>query len=405
MKNLWGEKRSLVSEDTVNRLQVIEQFERGLLTRTQAAQVLLISERQFTRIKERFLKAGALGLEHQLRGRSPPNKTSELILKTVRGLLETRYYGFNVKHAVELMRENDGLNISYDVVYRLAKTHQLLRRKSIRSPRVRKLRKRYSNTGFMLQMDGSEHRWFKGQYSTLISLIDDANSDVPYGEFVENENLQGVLSVLRKTIELRGIPHVLYVDRAKNFGWLQGEEEMQFGRVCRELGIKIIYANSPQGKGRIERLWHTLQDRLCSEFRLNDISSMKEATDYFNQRFLPETWVKKFRVEPKSEKTLFRPIPEQAGLNEVFSMKHDRKIRNDHTILWNNEIYLIQASLTCSLVGRYAEVRVYSDGSFKAFYAGRNLELEKAQTRNWSKLRESPKHWAKAKVQETSPYK
>jgi transposase len=401
---VWGEKRPLVSESTVNRLEVLDQFEGAKLTRKHSADILELSERQITRIRERYSKGGALALEHKSKGKAPPNKTSAETIKKLTELLQGKYYGFNVTHACEQINQNDGIEVKYDILKNLSRKLGLTKTK-VRHRKVRKQRKRYATEGFMLQMDGSEHRWFGGKVSTLISAIDDATSEVFYGEFVENENLVGVLAVIKKIVELRGIPRVLYVDRARNFGWLGGEEESQFNRICSELGIKVIYANSPQGKGRVERMWGTLQDRLCSEFRLHKIDSMELATKYFNERFIRDTWSPKFTVLAKNETLSWMPTPTAEAIKEIFCYKYTRKIKNDHTVHWQNEIYLIQSSLEVSLVGRYADIRIYDNGLMKVFYGGRELVMEVAKNRSWSQLRQSPKTWSRTKVEGASLYK
>jgi len=300
--------------------------------------------------------------------------------------------------------KNDEITISYDVVKRLGKKLGITKVKE-RKSKIRKLRKRYPSEGFMLQMDGSEHRWFDGKITTLISAIDDATSNIYYGEFVENENLEGVLKVLRKIVEIKGTPRVLYVDRAKNFGWLKDNDEAQFSRICKELGIKVIYAFSAEGKGRIERAWKTCQDRLVSELRLNDIKTMSEATKYFNEVFITETWKKKFTVTPKQNYLSWIPAPQAKALDQIFCYKYERKIRRDHCIQWENEWYLIQSSLVTSIVGCIADIRIYENGLWKAFYAGRELELEKARSRPWDEYKRNPNTWTKSKVEKVSLYK
>lgn len=400
----WGKKRIFVSDSTVSRWQVIEQFEEKRISRKDAAKILEISERQFTRLRSRFLKQGALGLEHRLKNSTPINKTSDFTVMRIKDLLMNKYYGFNLSHAWELMVKNDELTISYDVVKRLGKSIGITKVK-VRKSKIRKLRKRYPSEGFMLQMDGSEHRWFDGKITTLISAIDDATSNIYYGEFVENENLDGVLKVLRKIVEIKGTPRVLYVDRAKNFGWLKDNDEAQFSRICRELGIKVIYAFSAEGKGRIERAWKTCQDRLVSELRLYGIKSMADATKYFNEIFITETWQKKFTVIPKQNHLSWIPSPAAKTLDQVFCHKYERKIRRDHCIQWEGEWYLIQSSLSVSIVGCVVEIRIYENGLWKAFYAGRELELEKARSRPWDEYKRNPNTWRKTKVEEISSYK
>jgi hypothetical protein len=240
----------------------------------------------------------------------------------------------------------------------------------------------------MLQRDGSTHFWWKGQEMCLIAGIDDATSDVPYGEFFETETLEGYMRVLRRVIELKGIPRIIYVDRASWLSGISDEETGQFHRMCEELGIRVIHAHSAEAKGRIERLWGTLQDRLVSEFRLNETNTLEKANQYLNEIFLPQTWAKKFTVRADHPEGLYRPRPQKQDLNEVFCLKLDRKIRKDHTLLFENEIYGITADLGHSLARKIAEIRVYSDGRIKGFYGNRDLELRLERKASWAKVQD-----------------
>jgi hypothetical protein len=274
--------------------------------------------------------------------------------------------------------------VSYEKVKRLARAAGLSRAKKRRT-KIRKRRHRFSQAGYMLQMDGSKHVWWQGKECCLIAGIDDATSDVPYGEFFPTETLEGYIRVLRRVIELRGVPRVVYVDRASWLGGLSDEESSQFERMCGELGIRVIHAHSAEAKGRVERLWGTLQDRLVSEFRLEEVCSIDQANTYFNGKFLPETWAAKFTVQPESAGLLYRPRPSGMDLDQVFCIKLERKIRKDHTLLFGNEVYAITAQLQHSLARRQVEIRIYSDGRIRGYWGGLDLELRQERKRAWAK--------------------
>jgi hypothetical protein len=161
--------------------------------------------------------------------------------------------------------------------------------------------------------------------------------------------------------------------------WLSGtaknDESGQFKRICEELEITLIFANSPQAKGRVERLWQTFQDRLVAEMKYYKINDIIQANQYLNNKFLPQTWNQKFTVMPKSPGSLYRAAPTSQALEEILSYKYARKVRNDHTILWDNQLYKIEAQLPHSLAKRQIEIRKDSTGFIQGFYAGRNLEL------------------------------
>lgn len=165
-----------------------------------------------------------------------------------------------------------------------------------------------SSPGLLLQMDGSSHRWFGDKKSCLIAIIDDATSKL-YAEFFPSETTQGCLKVLRDFIKKNGLFTALYVDKAGIFGGPKRCHFSQVKRACEELGIEIIFANSPQGKGRIERAFDTLQDRLAPEFRMRNITNMQGANEFLQKYFIPQTWQKKFIVQPEIAKNEFTSLP------------------------------------------------------------------------------------------------
>jgi transposase len=370
-----SEKRLIVSSRTISRYKIISQYEEGKLTRREAALALSMSERQVTRLANSCRKGGVLAMEHGNSNKTSPHRIPELIRERVRYLATEKYVDFNYQHLHETIRSLEGIEISYSSVKRICAS--LGTKKPRRRKKVRKHRNRYASAGLMMQMDGSDHSWVTGKNWTLIAGIDDASSEVPYGEFFPTEGLLGYLAVLRRVIQIRGIPRVIYVDHA---AWLSGttknDEAGQFKRICEELEITLIFANSPQAKGRVERLWQTFQDRLVAELNHYGIREIAQANQYLNETFLPKTWNEKFTVTPKSPESLYRPAPTPRALEEVLSYKYFRKVRNDHTILWGNRLYKITINLPHSLAKRHIEIREYSTGLIQGFYAGRNLELK-----------------------------
>jgi hypothetical protein len=322
-----------------------------------------------------YRKGGVLGLEHGNAGKLSPHRIPEATCERVRYLALEKYVDFNYQHLHETIKAQDGILISYSSVKRICSPLGATK-KPRRRRKARKHRSRYSSAGLMMQMDGSDHPWVKGKNWTLIAGIDDATSEVPYGEFFPSEGLLGYLAVLRRVIRLRGVPRVIYVDHA---AWLSGttknDEAGQFKRICGELEITLIFANSPQAKGRIERLWQTFQDRLVAEMNYFGIQEIIQANQYLNETFLPHTWNQKFTVIPKSSESLYRGAPTPEALEEILSYKYGRKVRNDHTILWGNRLYQINANLPHSLAKRQIEIRVTPAGLMKGYYAGRDLEL------------------------------
>lgn len=358
-----------------NRLEAIHDFLAKRMTRAQTAAALDVSERTVSRLAGQVSQAGVVGVVHKNRERSPWNKLDPDVLEKARDLILTRYQNFNILHAHEFLVRDHQIKISYSSLRRLChRIHAVKRPK--RRAKVRHYRPRHSSEGYLLQMDGSTHVWYGDEKKCLIAGIDDATSDIPYGEFCDQEGLWPALRVLRKTIEIKGIPWGVYVDLA---GWFAGWDknmQTQFNRVCNELGIRVIPAYSPQAKGRIERAWGTLQDRLIAEFGLRNIQTKKDANQYLNEVFLKETWRKKFTSVPDSEINLYRPVQLHQNLDKIFCLKYQRKVRNDHTVMYANERYEITAKIPYSIARRLIEIRVDERGEVEGWLNERNLNLQ-----------------------------
>ena len=229
------------------------------------------------------------------------------------------------------------------------------------------------SSGLLIQMDGSFHKWFGEEKSCLIAVIDDANSEI-YGEFFPSETTLGCMKVLQDFICKNGIFKVLYVDKAGIFAGAKRFNFSQVSRACKELGIEIIFANSPEGKGRIERAFDTLQDRLIAELEMENITSMDEANRYLQEKFIPEYWNKKLTVSPESSVSSYRPILGELNLDEIFIIKETRKVKNDHTFSYKNRLYKIDSPLKTSLANRRIEIRrTNTDGPFKFYFGNEQL--------------------------------
>lgn len=171
------------------------------------------------------------------------------------------------------------------------------------------------------------------------------------------------MKVMKAYIEKRGLFKTLYVDRAGIFGGPKRCNFSQMQRACEELGIEIIFANSPQGKGRIERAFDTFQDRLVPELRLAEIMDIDSANDYLQSIFIPDYWLKKLTVHAKNIRSEFKPVPEHINLDAICVQKEYRKIRRDHTFSYNNTMYLIGSPLRHSIVNHKVEIRKLLDGN------------------------------------------
>lgn len=302
------------------------------------------------------------------------NKTCDSTKRKVQKLIKKKYFDLNLTHLGEMLLENEGIIVKRETLRGWAHEIHHVKRAKRRRSQVRKRRERMESPGLLLQMDGSTHRWFGDRKSCLIALIDDATSEV-HAEFFDAETTLGSLKVLRDHIQRKGLFKTLYVDRAGIFGGPKRCNFSQVKRACEELGIEIIFANSAQGKGRIERSFDTFQDRLIPELRLKRIKRMDTANRYLQDAFIPEYWKKKIEVNPLNSDSEFTPLPKGIDLDAIFTVKEHRKIRNDHTFSYGNKFYLIESPLRNSIAKQKIEIRTNHDGTFTAFFADRKLKV------------------------------
>jgi len=356
--------------------RILEDFRQGRITRNQAAVLLGVNWRTITRKVAKVRARGLAGVKHGNCKKIPSNKTNEGFKIQMLEFAEKLYHDFNMTHCLEMIESRHGLRVGYTTFRNWCRTKGLGKRKKRRPPKHRLHRERFSNEGLLLQMDGSHHKWNGKEEWCLIAMIDDATSDIPYAEFFPGETTWACMKVLRHVIEKRGVPEAIYTDRA---GWAGGSKRQnfsQFQRACEELGIRIIYANSPEAKGRIERAWRTFQDRLIPELRLNNIDSMEKSNEYLENIFLKEYWQKRNTVSAKNQISRYQALPEWVSLKEVLCLKHSRIVRNDHTITWNNRWYKILGKVVGSISGKEISIHEYENGRWQLFYGHRALQFK-----------------------------
>lgn len=355
-------------------VDIIVKVAEGKMTIVNAATLLNKSRRTIERYLKKYQKVGIQFVVHQNSGRSPANKSPDEIKCVVQALIKEKYYDVNLCHLRELLEDNENIRVKRETLRRWAHEIHHVKRAKRRRSQVRKRRERMESPGLMLQMDGSPHRWFGDKKSCLIAIIDDATSEI-HAEFFESETTLGCLKVLRDYIEKKGVFKVLYVDKAGIFGGPKRCNFSQVQRACSELGIEIIFANSPQGKGRVERSFDTFQDRLIPELRLNNIEDMDRANRHLQDVFIPQYWQENIEVMARNETSEFTPIPEHINLDDVCVMKDYRKIRSDHTFSYGNKFYLIESPLKRSIAKQRIEIRARDNEGFTAYFAGRRLAV------------------------------
>jgi transposase-like protein len=359
------------------KYQIVEQFLSGKISRREAAELLQMKERNIAKIARRIEKKGFLGASHGNRGKDPWNKFEVSEAEAIVQLVKEKYFDFNMTHCLEFLREKHRKKLSYEFFRRLCHKAGTVKRKQKRRPKIRQYRVRMQSEGMLLQMDGSHHAWNGKDMWVLIGAIDDATSDVPHAEFFKREGTMECLTVMRKIIEKKGIPLAVYVDKA---GWAGGckkkHQSSQFQRACSEMGTRVIFANSPEAKGRIERFWGTLQDRLIPEMRIRDIKTIEEANRFLQEEFLPGYWKKRNTIAPVSRESKYRKSSKKRELEEIFCVKEIRKVKPDHTIQWHTDTYRVTGPFKRSLAGRDLELRFYPNGKWRALFQDREVKLE-----------------------------
>ena len=331
-----------MSRKEVPRAGLLKAALAGKISNAEGAVAMHVSLRQFQRCKVRFGAEGPRGLVHRLRGRPAPRRRLPAdVCARVAELLQSTYAGFNDCHATEKLQEVEGLVLSRASVRRLRRTLGLPATRQRRGRQVRTRRCPEAQMGALVQLDASPHAWFetRGPQLALHGAIDDATGAVLALHFRPTEDLHGYVTLLRQLVTTYGLPLALYGDRLNVFvrndpHWtleeqLRGlQDPTHFGRLLRELGIGYITAGSPQAKGRIERLWQTLQDRLVSELRLRGIATL-EAANAFLPEFLAD-FNRRFTHAPADPSAAWRPAPRE--LAALLSCRYTRVVAHDNTV-------------------------------------------------------------------------
>lgn len=333
-----------MSQRELQRVKVIENAVEGRITVEQASTLLKLSPRQVKRLKKRYQVGSVDWVRHGNRGREKPWRLAAAVRARIVKLAREKYAGFNDSHLAEKLAEVEGIQVSRETVRRV------LRRAGIKSPQKRRpqkyrsRRERKPRMGMMALTDASREDWLEGRgpMLTLIGFQDDATSQVLAAGFqLEHEDTVGYLRQLRAMVERYGVPLSLYRDQHGTFQrndkhWTLEEElagrqrPTQFGRVLEELGIESIRALSPQGKGRIERMWKTFQDRLKSELRVAGVRTVEEANALL-AGFI-EDYNRRFAVAAKEAASDFRPLNKRVNRDRLFSLKYEREVGKDHVI-------------------------------------------------------------------------
>ena len=366
-----------LSKKEIDRLMIISQIEEEQITILEAAKLLGLSERQTYRILKRIRSEGAKGIIHKLRGRESNRGYPKKLKGEIISLYRNQYWDYGPTLYSEMLAEYHNICLNRETVRRWLREEAITT--SIRKKRPhRRKRERRSCYGELLQLDGSHHDWFEGRGAEccLLNFVDDATGRV-YLKFALSENTQDVLMTMWEYVKTYGIPRSIYVDRASVY---YAETNLtDFGRAMKELKVELIYAKSPQAKGRVERSNRTLQDRLIKALRREDISNIAEANNFlrkkfikeFNRRFAPEVKVADVHRSAKGYK-----------LEQIFCFKTSRQVRNDYTInLSGGYIQLLKGDSPLPRPKQNVTVSKFLNGQIHIFFNGQELNFKQLDSK------------------------
>jgi transposase len=378
-------ERIALSQGERDRLRVLHEIRQKQVTQIEAAKRLKISDRHIRRLLVKLRKRGDRALLHGLRGRPSNRRLAARFEQQILRRVRQRYADFGPTLAAEhLARE--GLLVSRETLRKWMVKASLWRPRTQRLKTVHVWRERRASFGELVMQDSSPFRWLeeRGPACQLIAVIDDATSRF-YARFTEHDTTEENLRTFGEWLRRYGRPLAHYTDKNSIFRTsaptplgeqLRGEKaRSHFGRALGELGIEWIAAHSPQAKGRIERLFATLQDRLVKEMRLAGIDNLAAANHFLEMRFLP-AWEKRFTVAPRNPRNAHRRLDAQQRLEEILSVRVGRQVADDHTVSWDGNRWGVPREEVCAgLRGAQVEIERRLDGSHWLRFRGRYLRL------------------------------
>ncbi len=388
-----GKDIIMASQEELRRLHVIQKVLEGVIKQVAAAEMLSLSSRQVRRIVKRVKAEGDRGIIHKSRGRPSNRRIPDRVKGNVIQLCQLQYKDFGPTLASEKLLEREGIRISDETLRRwLIETGDW--KKSRKKGKHRHWRERKAHCGEMVQMDGSHHRWFEGRGPgcVLMGYIDDATGKA-FARFYDYEGTIPAMDSFKRYSKQYGLPMSVYLDKHSTYkstakpsiqDELDNVEPLsQFERALKELGVEVIHAHSPQAKGRIERLFGTLQDRLVKEMRLRGMRTLEEGNRFLAE-YLP-LYNRRFSVCPKEKGTFHRPLAKGLDLDTILCVRTERALRNDFTVAHNKKLYQIEDTIKASRV----VVQDRIDGSMIITYKGRSLRFKQISARPVRENRDS----------------
>lgn len=425
---------ALFGDDDMDRLHIIKLVIEKRLTWPQAAERLGVGERQVARLCAQVRKEGSRGILHKNKGRPSNRRLDDEVLSQAMGAVHDEMWeGFKPTFAREKLLQLHGLRIGLETLRKtMIATGAWHGRR--RGARHRAWRERRACIGMMVQLDGSPHDWFEGRgpKCTLLVFIDDATSLVQYAVFVDGEDTMSLMRAMKVYLQRFGRPVVLYVDKGgvyrvnKHYEDEADRPATQFARAMGELGVEVIWAQSPQAKGRVERGFETHQDRLVKELRLAGISTMEGANEFLREVYIPDHNAR-CAVAPAEAGDAHRPLRASHCLDEILSLRETRAVGSDFTVRFESKWFQLLADGTLRLKpkdkveverrldgslhvrakGRYVPFKALAKPPYRPFYARRKEQAawpSQEEVRGRTRQENPRKEWL-WKWRDRKPYK
>lgn len=368
-----------MSQKELRRGEILSRVINGNLSQRKASEELGLSLRQVKRLCKRVREEGIEGLAHQNRGRVSTKKISSSTRTVVLELIRRDYSDFGPQLIKEQLEERNHIHLSRECIRALMIKEGLWEVKKRKTNQYFQQRNRRFREGELIQIDGSPEYWFenRGPKCCLINMVDDATGKIMECRFVEEECLGGYFQGLKRYIETHGRPLSIYSDRHTIFKSPKSEEKpslTQFGRAMKELSIELIYARTPQAKGRVERSHGTLQDRLIKKMRLEGISSIEEGNVYL-EKFMQD-YNKRFGKQPRNPENAHRELSEDKKLDKILCVKETRTVSKALEVQYQHKTYQLKEKMRGrQLVGAQVMILKHKNG-IKIEYQGRELQYE-----------------------------
>lgn len=383
----------IMSQKEASRYDIIQKAIKKEIKGVEAAEMLNLTDRHIRRLKKKVSRYGIKGLIHANRGKPSKRKLPEKEAEKIKKLLHKHYSDFGPTFAAEKLDEVHKIKRDSKTIRAIMIREELWKPKRKKKQEYRSWRQRRATFGELEQYDGSYEHWFedRGLKCCLLASIDDATGKITHAKFDEHEGVEPTFNFWQEYFQINGKPHEIYVDKFSTYSMNHklAKENLdtltQFQRAMQQLNVGVINAHSSQAKGRVERLFKTLQDRLIKELRLNNISTVKKANEFLEKTFIPN-FNARFSVIPRSEANLHKSLTQQEKnqFPSIFCRHYERTIRSDYTLSYKNSWYQLEETQSVVMFKKEkVAVEERFDGAIKFKLRGKYL--------NYKQLPEGPK--------------